>query len=81
MGQPPTRYELVPIQGPAERNESVHELLYLARRAWDESEGARDDGRERDRLTARAVLMRRDADTIDPGHECAAWADHLRGTN
>jgi hypothetical protein len=66
----------------AEQNAAVFVLLMRARCAWDKAERAsqRDDARECARLTARAVEMRREADTVDPGHECAAWADHLRGT-
>jgi hypothetical protein len=67
----------------AELNAAVYVLLMRARNAWEKSDRAADRGdqQERDRLTARAVEMRREADTLDPEHACAAWGDHLRGTH
>lgn len=66
----------------AELNAAVYVLLMRARNAWNKGELAwqRGDTREVERLTARAVEMRREADAVDPRHECEAWNDHLRGT-
>lgn len=67
----------------AETNARVFVLLMRARSAWEKGERAwaRGDTGEVTRLTARAVEMKNEADAIDPGHGCAAWADHSRGTN
>jgi hypothetical protein len=67
----------------AELNAAVFVLLLRARNAWEKGERAwaRGDTKEVTRLTSRAVNMRRDADTLDPRHECAAWSDHLNGTH
>jgi hypothetical protein len=67
----------------AEVNAAVFVLLMRARKAWEKAERMADLGHtvECARLTAKAVELRRDADMLDPGHECAAWADHLNGTH
>jgi hypothetical protein len=54
-----------------------------ARKAWEKAERMAELGHtvECARLTAKAVELRRDADTLDPGQECKAWADHLNGTH
>jgi hypothetical protein len=66
-----------------ELNAAVYVLLMRARNAWDKAEraSARDDARECARLTERAVEMRREADTLDPGHACAAWNNDVNGTH
>jgi hypothetical protein len=63
-----------------EKNAAIFVLLMRARKAWDKSEGVSTEA-ERKRLTDKAIELQNDAETVDPGRECKAWADHLNGTH
>jgi hypothetical protein len=66
----------------AKKNESVHDLLEESRIARDAADIAAGDNNrgEMCRLRQKSRDLRRDAHTLDPAHECAAWDKHLRGT-
>jgi hypothetical protein len=66
----------------AERNAAVHDLLSDARIARAASDIARENGdqSEMHRLRQKSRDLRKDAHTVDPRHECAAWANDANGT-
>lgn len=67
----------------AELNATVYDFLHRSRVAASAAVIAREDGNEQrfKELCEKSDRLMGEAETVDPGHECAAWADHLRGTN
>jgi hypothetical protein len=66
----------------ADKNKSVHDLLEASRIAKNAAEIAAGDNNrgEMCRLRQKSRELRADANKVDPGHECAAWDNYLRGT-